>query len=232
MIPDLPEYILVIFTLTTLLTILFFYWGTNRSIPAMFILLGWMVLQGFIGNSEFYTATDVLPPRFLLLVGPPLLTIILLFITRSGRRLMDSWLPSWLTHLHIVRIPVEIVLYLLFVHKQIPELMTFAGRNFDILAGITAPLVGFAAYSYAKMSRHTLLLWNIVCLGLLLNIVISAILSAPFPFQQLAFDQPNVAVFYYPFVWLPGVIVPIVLLSHLVSIRSLVLGKPIGGPTK
>jgi len=35
------------------------------------------------------------------------------------------------------------------------------------------------------------MLWNFVCLGLLLNIVINALLSLPSAFQQFAFDQPN-----------------------------------------
>jgi hypothetical protein len=67
--------------------------------------------------------------------------------------------------------------------------------------------------------------WNFICLGLLLNIVINAILAAPFPFQQFAFDQPNRGVLYFPFIWLPGFIVPAVLLSHLVNIRQL-LSQP------
>ncbi|TAH22438.1 MAG: hypothetical protein EAZ08_00730 [Cytophagales bacterium] len=44
-----------------------------------------------------------------------------------------------LIYLNIVRIPVEIILFWLFVNKAIPELMTFEGRNLDIIAGITAP---------------------------------------------------------------------------------------------
>tara|TARA_R110002096_G_scaffold209585_1_gene396758 strand:- start:1620 stop:1829 length:210 start_codon:yes stop_codon:yes gene_type:complete len=52
-----------------------------------------------------------------------------------------------------------------------------------------------------------------------------AALSAQTPFQQLAFDQPNIGVTYFPFVWIPAVIVPIILFSHLVSIRQLILRK-------
>lgn len=63
------------------------------------------------------------------------------------------------------------------------------------------------------------MLWNLICLGLLLNIVVLAILSAPSPFQILAFDQPNIAITHFPYVWLPSVVVPIVLFSHLVAIR-------------
>jgi len=55
----------------------------------------------------------------------------------------------------------------------------------------------------------------------LFNIVLTAILSAPLPIQQLAFDQPSIAVMYFPFVYLPGFIVPIVLFSHLVSLKKL-----------
>jgi hypothetical protein len=68
-------------------------------------------------------------------------------------------------------------------------------------------------------------IWNVICLGLLFNIVINAILSAPFPIQRFAFDQPDVAVLYFPFTWLPCCVVPVVLLSHLAVLRQLLTGK-------
>jgi hypothetical protein len=99
--------------------------------------------------------------------------------------------------------------------------MTFDGSNFDILAGLTAPLVYYQAFVRKKLTQRMLLLWNIACLGLLINIVLTAILAAPTPFQQTAFDQPNIAISYFPFIWLPSVVVPIVLIAHLVAIRRL-----------
>ncbi|HUQ96495.1 MAG TPA: hypothetical protein VM010_02440, partial [Chitinophagaceae bacterium] len=42
---------------------------------------------------------------------------------------------------------------------------------------------------------------------------------------QLAFDQPDIAVLYFPFVLLPGVVVPVVLLSHLAAIRQLLVKR-------
>jgi hypothetical protein len=71
------------------------------------------------------------------------------------------------------------------------------------------------------------LLWNLVCLGLLLNIILNAVLSAPVPFQKFAFDQPNIAVLYFPFVWLPSCVVPLVLLSHLAAIRKLYINPAV-----
>jgi len=116
---------------------------------------------------------------------------------------------------------VELVLYWLFLHQAVPELMTFAGRNFDILAGITGPFVAYYGVKKQMLGRKTLIGWNLIALALLFNIVIHAVLSAPFAFQVLAFDQPNVAVLYFPFSWLPGFVVPLVLFSHLVAIRQL-----------
>jgi len=72
-----------------------------------------------------------------------------------------------------------------------------------------------------KFGATQILVWNFVCLAILLFTVSNAILSAPTPFQKFAFDQPNVAVLYFPFVWLPGIVVPLVILSHLISIRLL-----------
>ena len=65
--------------------------------------------------------------------------------------------------------------------------------------------------------------WNVICLALLFNIVFTAVFSVQSPFQQFAFDQPNIAVLYFPFIWLPCCIVPLVLLSHLAAIRQIVM---------
>ena len=103
--------------------------------------------------------------------------------------------------------------------------MTFAGRNYDIIAGLTAPLVYYFGYIKNSFGKTALLVWNILCLGLLFNIVITAVLSAPTSFQQFGFEQPNTAILYFPFVWLPCCVVPLVLLAHLVCIRKLMMKK-------
>lgn len=218
----LPTYISLIFGLTTILTVALIYKATPNSKITLLVLLLWLALQAFIGLSGFYQVTDTIPPRFLLLVLPPLFLISALFLTPKGRQFIDSLDIKTLTMLHVVRVPVEVVLFWLFVHKAIPQLMTFEGRNFDILSGLTAPLILYFGFVRKRVAKKSILLWNIIGLGLLMNIVVHAILSAPFPFQQFAFDQPNVAILYFPFNWLPSCVVPLVLLSHLAAIRQLV----------
>jgi hypothetical protein len=218
---NLPTYISLVFGLTTILTVGLFYKATSNSKTTLIILLTWLAIQTAIGLSSFYTVTDTLPPRFLLLVLPPLLFIIGLFATIKGRQFIDNLDIKTLTILHISRIPVELVLFWLFIHKTVPQLMTFEGRNFDILSGLTAPVIFYFGFIKKQLDRKIILLWNFLCLGLLINIVFNGILSAPFPFQKFAFDQPNIALLHFPFVWLPCCIVPLVLLSHLATIRQL-----------
>ena len=221
---NLPIYISILFGLITLLTVGLFYKATNRSILSLVILLTWLVIQAVIALTNFYTVTDTIPPRFLLLVMPPILFIILLFATNKGRIFIDSLDIKALTLLHIVRVPVEIVLFRLFIYIMIPELMTFEGRNFDVISGISAPLIYFG-FVQKQLSNKIIIIWNVLCLMLLFNIVINAVFSAPFPFQKFAFDQPNIAILYFPFNWLPSCVVPIVLFSHIVVIRQLLKVK-------
>jgi hypothetical protein len=218
---NLPTFISIVFGLTTILTLGLFYKATGNSKMTLVVLLSWLAIQTAIGLSGFYLVTDTIPPRFLLLILPPILLIIVLFTTSKGRQYIDSLDIKTLTILHIVRIPVEVVLFWLFINKTVPELMTFEGRNFDILSGLTAPVIFYFGFLKKRISKRLILLWNFICLGLLINIVLNAVLSAPFPFQKFAFDQPNIAVLYFPFNWLPSCVVPLVLFSHLAIIRQL-----------
>ena len=226
MLENLDITVYLTFFLAVILTIYFFYKATPNPRNALLLFGGWLILHGIVGYSLFYTVTvDIMPPRFFLLFFPTLVLMIVLFNMKSGRQFIDSLDIKWLTLLHTVRIPVEFCLLWLFLHGSIPEVMTFEGRNFDILAGLTAPIVYYFGFVKNKISRVGLLIWNVVCLGLLLTIVIHAVLAAPLPFQQIAFDQPNIGVLYFPFVWLPSFIVPVVMFSHFVVIRRFLKKK-------
>lgn len=222
MLYQVPLYVSVVFGLTTLLTTWLFWRAANHSKTALAVLLGWLLLQGVVSLSGFYLKTNSLPPRFPALAIPPLLVLIGMLSTKNGRHFIDSLRLDRLTVLHVIRIPVEIMLFWLFVGKTVPESMTFEGRNFDILSGLTAPVIYYFAFVRKALPQPVLLVWNLICLGLLINIVATAVLSLPSPFQQQAFNQPNIAILYFPFVWLPSVVVPVVLLAHVLAIRQLI----------
>jgi hypothetical protein len=198
-----------------------FYKASHGSKIFLRVALFIALVQFVIGSTNFYENGTTLPPRFILLIVPGFLILFYLLATKKGRQFMDNLNLGQLTLLHTVRIPVELVLYYLFMAKTIPQVMTFEGRNFDILVGLTAPLVYYFGFYRKTLSSNLLILWNVFGMVLLFNIIIIAILSAKSPLQQFGFDQPNLAMGHWPFNWLPSIVVPLVMLSHISSIRQL-----------
>jgi len=189
-------------------------------------MIAWCLLQSIFAYTDFYRDYQCIPPNFLMAGVFPLLLVIgiVLINPATYRSLLLIPLVN-LTWVHIIRIPVEIGMLWLFSEKLVPQIMTFEGYNFDIIAGISAPIVAYFGISKKNISRRVLLIWNIISLLFLLNAICIGLLSAPFPFQQLGFEQSNIAIFYFPFILLPTVIVPIALFAHLVSIVNLCTNK-------
>ncbi|MTI39426.1 hypothetical protein [Fulvivirga lutimaris] len=219
----LPNYVGLLFIAITTVTIALFYKATNKNKVAIAYVLVMAIFTGVMSSQDFFLDNYNLPPRFILLIAPTIVVMIITFLTKKGKAFIDSIDLEMYGYLHSVRVAVEIVLLWLFLHGVLPESMTFEGRNFDILSGLTAPLVAYFGYRQRKMSNGALLAWNVICLGLVLQVVITGILSVPSPIQQLSFEQPNIAVLYFPFVWLPAIVVPVVIFGHLAAIRRAIL---------
>ena len=217
---NIPQYVSILFIVTTIVTIIWFYVACKSKIFLGGALL-WIALQTYISTTGFYQDFSNAPPKLLLSFAPTLILIIALFMSKKGKAFIQEINLETITYMSIIRIPVEIVLALLFHHGVISVWQTFEGSNFDIISGITAPIVAYMVFSKKTWSKKILLVWNIVCLLLLLNVVVTSLLAAPHPLQQISFDQPNIAIAYFPFVLLPAVVVPIVIFSHLVSIVRL-----------
>jgi hypothetical protein len=236
MISTIPIFISVLFAIITIVALLLFRRIIkNSSNPEVqkksgLVTIGiliWLSIQGILAYVNVYnTNLDHTPPKlFLFGFLPALLLIGYLFITKSGRLFIDSLPLKELTYFNIIRLPIEIGLFLVYTYGAIPKLMTFEGGNLDILSGISAPIIAYLVFSKQSLKPRALLIWNLICLALLTNIVARALLSAPFPFQKLAFEQPNIAILNFPFIWLPTFMVMAVLFGHLVSLRKLLLKR-------
>ncbi|QQS33204.1 MAG: hypothetical protein IPM50_01080 [Acidobacteriota bacterium] len=226
----------VLFILTTFVTVGILLHGAKKvgidTLPTrilVFVLPLWILFQGMLATGGFYANTASERPHLLIFgVGPAFLFSI--FFVLGFRGSFIQRLPlTFLIGVHIVRIPVEIVLYLLYERGLVPREMTFVGYNFDIATGILAVLL-FVAYKRTKnLDRRVLWAFNLVGLLLLGMIVVTAVLSLPGPTNALNVDKPNIGVLLFPYVWLPTMIVPIVLFAHLASLTQLIVSKENGG---
>ncbi len=219
MLPTVPGFVAVLFLLLSVITMGIFYFASNRNKNVLMILIAWFLIQSIVAFLGFYQATDAMPPRLALGIIPTFLAMAYVFFSARGKRFIASLNMEILSYLHTVRIPVEIGLFLLYSYGAISVLQTFEGWNYDILSGITAPIMAWLYFSKKKIGSNMMLLWNVLCLILVLTIVVISTLAAPFPLQQLSFDQPNIGILYFPYNLLPTLIVPLVIFSHLVGIK-------------
>ncbi len=210
-----PFYIYLIFGLTTLLAPVIFFKASHNSKSFLSMALIWTLILSFLSLSDGYALTKSLLPIFPVLTIPPTILVIVLFFTKRGKEFIRELNIKALTILHFVRILVELSLLGLAAYNVIPKFLTFEGRNFDILVGVTAPAIYYFGFVKAKLNKSIIIVWNLVGLVFLFNVVFST------AYTVLVLKQPNFALGYFPFFLLPALIVPLVIFSHLASIRQL-----------
>lgn len=214
------------FLLVTYAALLLLWRASGRSRALLATTAGWIIIQSAVAVTGFYTVTDTVPPRFILLVGPPAAVIAMIFFTVRVKKILNGFNNEVITYIHSTRIGAEIVLFLLAEVHFVPKLLTWEGSNFDLLTGLTAPLIGYFGLRKNYLSKSFLLSWNIAGMVLLVNVAYLGIFSAPSPFQRFSFDQPNQLPLYFPFILLPAFLVPLMMFAHLTVIRSILHKAP------
>ena len=177
-------------------------------------LAGWLAVTGVLAGAGV-TELDGGFPRAMLLA---ILATTVLIVVAHRSRIADHLSPAHVIALQLFRLPVELVLWRLYVDGSIPIQMTFEGRNFDVLVALTA--IPVAILVARSASKRVVLGWHLFGLAMLVNIVVTAMLSTPGPLRVFMTEPANVIVGELPFIWLPALLVPIAFASHVVGIRQ------------
>jgi hypothetical protein len=229
MLLPIPGYISAIFISTVLVALIWVILSMVKSDSELtrkaahifgLLLLMWCVFQSTLALNKWYIDRISTPPHLTFALAGPIVLFTAAMLFPYTRRILDGLSLFHLTAIHMLRIPVELTLWLLYIQQQVPESMTFEGHNFDIIMGITAIPISILVWKN-RIGKTGLILWN--CLGILLLgiIVTTAIGSAPTSVQWRDFTHPNYAVIHFPFIWLPSFVVPVVLFGHVLSLRQL-----------
>lgn len=177
----------------------------------------WPTILLAISATGFFTDFSSFPPRIMIVLFIPLVTIVWFTLSATAREILLHIPSKDLLRLQVFRVFVELLLWGAFVLNLLPVQMTFEGRNLDILSGIG----GLAAAMFLANSRIGQYLYNYFGLGLLLNILVIAILSMPTPFRVFMNEPANLLVAKAPFIFLPGMLVPLAYGLHFLSLRQL-----------
>lgn len=183
-------------------------------------MAAWLLLTAGLAQSGALSNFSSIPPRLFAVVTPTWFFCLILTFHPRLQTLWQQVPTTWLLGFQTFRVGVEIFLWLLFTSAIVPVQMTFEGRNWDILTGLSAPLMIWLWHKKPQWQRPLVLLWNVLGLALLINIVGISILSMPTAFQVFTQTPANTFVASFPFVWLPSFLVPLALLGHCLSLRQ------------
>jgi hypothetical protein len=193
---------------------------TRRSKSLGTALLVWLAITGVLSSTDYIHDFTRTPPRLLFIIGLSFLLTFLASSSSAASRLISIPGLAWLIGLQAFRVGVEIFLYLGFRAGMVPVQMTFEGRNWDVLTGLTAvPMAWLVAKQ--KAPRWLIYTWNFAGLALLWNIVAVAVLSMPTPLQRFHNEPANTFVAYFPYIWLPTYLVQVAWLSHVLIYRGM-----------
>ena len=241
--PPIPSYVATLFALYVLLVA----WGVVAGVHAAgrsprltgriaVGLLAWLAVSAVLARRGLLLDWSAVPPPFLIVVVPPLLFVAALAFTPLADRVLRASPPAWPIAAQTFRVGVEALLWLLSAHGALAPLMTFHGRNFDVLTGLTAPVAAWLCFGGGRRRTGLALAWNAAGLALLMNVVTHGILSTPTPFQVLHTTPPNTIVARFPTVWLVSFFVPLAFALHALSVRQIVRGLTVpvtsGGGTQ
>ena len=185
------------------------------------VIISWTALLLILSYIGFFSDFSKLPPRPALGMLIPLPIVILVAFSKTGTQVLQSVPTQWLVLMQSFRIVVELLLLFAFMAGKIPVQMTFEGRNFDVLTGVLALPVGYLLTRKKSYAPKLTIAFNIIGILLLANILVIAVLSMPTPIRYFMNEPSNILVAQFPFILLPGMLVPIAYTMHIFSLRQL-----------
>jgi hypothetical protein len=180
----------------------------------------WLGATAALASTGVFSEFDRRPPTLMVVVVASFLLFAFATSNATATRLVRAAPPHWAIALQTMRVPIELGLWALFVLGKLPVHLTFEGRNFDVVVGVTAPFVAFAL-ARGWIGKRIAIAWNVGSLAALVNIVGMAVTTLPGPFHLDWPGVSNVVLTTAPLVWLPTFFVPVALFGHLVSLRQL-----------
>lgn len=207
-------------------------WPRARRATLLTIVLTvmWMEATWMAAANGVLREWTRTPPPFAVFVVAILAMALAIVYSPYGRRLAATLPVWWLVLVQAFRFPLELAMHGMYEHGVMPVQMSFSGRNFDIVTGITAVVVARLAAA-RRGGVRLVLAWNVLGLLLLTNVVVIAVLSTP-PIAYFGPNRLNVWVTYPPYVWLPAVMVLVALAGHLLIFRALQLQRAAHPPSR
>jgi hypothetical protein len=192
--------------------------AVRLPLAATAAVVGWLAFTGTLAWAGALLRAGTIPLYFPLLLLTPMLAGIFFLRSSPGYEVLSRMPAAWPVQMQSFRIVMEIVLWALAEQGRVPYLITFEGRNVDILIGLTAWPVAWYCLVRRTWPLRVATLWNVAGLIILANVVFRAYLSAPTAIRVIFTQPPTSFIGTFPYVWLPTFLVPLAVWLHAASL--------------
>lgn len=200
---------------------------TNRSqniskkikvILGLILWHGYMLVLHFMGTLNSFE----FPPRFAIFLIIPAFLFTGIFMYRNRNQQWIQNIPtSWLIFYQTFRILIELLFVFTVSAGILHSNVTIEGYNYDMVFGFTALLVGLG-FVYNKISTQLIRIWNYLGLAVIAVIIFLFLTTIYKPeFYGLTGPLMPLDFTYYPYILVPGFLMPSAVFVHVLSIVQL-----------
>lgn len=196
--------------------------SNKKALLVLLGLLGWVIYTSIISYSGILHDFSLPPKMPILLIFPAFAFTAYFMIKYHNHPLLKVLPKSWPIYYQSFRIGVELLILRLYLDGIGPISLTFEGYNYEILAGIAAPILAFLTFQLKVLPEKVIYYWNFVGLALLAIIVGLFITNAYFPSIWGA-EQSLISteIAGMPFILIPSLYMPSAVFMHILSIVQL-----------
>jgi len=195
---------------------------TRRTLAALAVVAAWMTVTALVARSGALLHFDRVPPPMAFMIASVIGAALATGLSPIGMRFAAGYPLYLLVAVQAFRLPLEVIMHRAYAEGVMPIQLSYSGYNFDIVVGALAVPLAFWLWSSSRVPRWVVFTWNLW--GWLSIVVIAIVAIAGSPMFKAFGEEPenvNSWVLYFPFVWLPTVLVVIAISGHIVIFRAL-----------
>jgi hypothetical protein len=189
-----------------------------------------MIVSALAAWSGQLSRFDLMPPPMMVMIVTVLALSFGIGLSPFGRNVASEQTLAALIGLQAFRLPLELVMHHAGNVGIMPVELSYGGYSFDIVTGAAALILFVLLRAGVRIPSAALWTWNAWgywCLAVIIYIAV-----ATSPIVRAFGDDPrhvNTWVLFFPYVWLPVVLVTIAISGHLIITRAL-LARSVEGP--
>jgi len=197
----------------------------HRPRARLLLALAASVVMGasaIAGTSGQLARFDRFPPPMGLMILGVFVAGFGVGLSGIGRHAAETQPLAALVGLQGFRLPLELVMHRAATLGIMPSELSYSGYNFDILTGLGACVLAVSMWRGASVPMWALWAWNVWGAWCLAVITVIAVTTSPM--VRFFGDDPrhiNTWVLFFPYMWLPVVLVTVAIAGHVIVTRAL-----------